>query len=93
MNNYAFSLSLAPVSADAAERYHKLLTPLGEILEFSAKQVVLDAGCEVYVPTSEELAAFQAACQPVYAQVVEEGICTQAELDEMLAIIAAVRGE
>ena len=59
----------------------------------AAKQVVLDAGCEVYVPTAEELAAFQAACQPVYAQVVEEGICSQAELDEMLAIIAAVRGE
>jgi tripartite ATP-independent transporter DctP family solute receptor len=58
----------------------------------AAKQVVLDAGCEVYVPTAEELAAFQAACQPVYSQVVTEGICTQAELDEMLAIIAAVRG-
>ena len=59
----------------------------------AAKQVVVDAGCEVYVPTAEELAAFQAACQPVYSQVVEEGICTQAELDEMLAIVAAVRGE
>ena len=59
----------------------------------AAKQVVVDAGCEVYVPTAEELAAFQAACQPVYTQVVEEGICTQAELDEMLAIVAAVRGE
>ena len=58
----------------------------------AAKQVVVDAGCEVYVPTAEELAAFQAACQPVYSQVVTEGICTQAELDEMLAIIAAVRG-
>ena len=59
----------------------------------AAKQVVVDAGCEVYVPTAEELAAFQTACQPVYAQVVEEGICTQEELDEMLAIVAAVRGE
>ena len=59
----------------------------------AAKQVVVDAGCEVYVPTAEELAAFQAACQPVYSQVVTEGICTQEELDEMLAIIAAVRGE
>jgi len=59
----------------------------------AAKQVVVDAGCEVYVPTAEELAAFQAACQPVYAQVVTEGICTQAELDELLAIVAAVRGE
>lgn len=59
----------------------------------AAKQVVIDAGCEVYVPTAEELAAFQAACQPVYEQVVTEGICTQEELDEMLAIVAAVRGE
>ncbi len=59
----------------------------------AAKQVVVDAGCEVYVPTAEELAAFQAACQPVYSQVVTEGICTQEELDEMLAIVAAVRGE
>lgn len=42
MNNYAFSLALAPVSPDAADRYHKLLTPIGEVLEYSAKQVVLD---------------------------------------------------
>ena len=41
----------------------------------------------------EKFAAFRDACQPVYSQVVEEGICTQAELDEMLAIVAAVRGE
>lgn len=59
----------------------------------AAKQVVIDAGCEVYIPTAEELAAFQEACQPVYAQAVAEGICTQEELDEMLAIVAAVRGE
>jgi len=59
----------------------------------AAKQVVVDAGCEVYVPTAEELAAFQEACQPVYSQVVTEGICTEAELAEMLAIVAAVRGE
>lgn len=59
----------------------------------AAKQVVIDAGCEVYIPTAEELAAFQEACQPVYAQAVAEGICTQEELDEMLAIVAAIRGE
>lgn len=59
----------------------------------AAKQVVIDAGCEVYIPTAEELAAFQEASQPVYAQAVAEGICTQEELDEMLAIVAAVRGE
>ena len=57
----------------------------------AAKQVVIDAGCEVYIPTAEELAAFQEACQPVYEQVVTEGICTQEELDEMLAIVQAVR--
>ena len=59
----------------------------------AAKQVVIDAGCEVYIPTAEELAAFQEASQPVYAQAVAEGICTQEELDEMLAIVAAVRGK
>ena len=59
----------------------------------AAKQVIIDAGCEVYIPTAEELAAFQEACKPVYTQVVAEGICTQEELDEMLAIVAAVRGE
>jgi len=42
MNNYAFSLALAPVCPDAADHYHKLLTPIGEVLEYSAKQVVLD---------------------------------------------------
>ena len=58
----------------------------------AAKQKIIDSGAEVYVPTAEELAAFQEACQPVYEQVVTEGICTQEELDEMLAIVAAVRG-
>ena len=42
MNNYAFSLALAPVCPDAADHYHKLLTPIGDVLEYSAKQVVLD---------------------------------------------------
>ncbi|MDO4484845.1 MAG: TRAP transporter substrate-binding protein [Clostridia bacterium] len=54
----------------------------------AAKQVIIDSGAEVYVPTAEELAAFQEACKPVYEQVVAEGICTQAELDEMLSIVA-----
>ncbi|MED9822641.1 MAG: TRAP transporter substrate-binding protein [Christensenellales bacterium] len=59
----------------------------------AARQVVLDAGCEIYTPTAEELAAFQTACEPVYEQVVTEGICSQEELDELLAIVASVRGE
>lgn len=58
----------------------------------SAKQKIIESGSEVYVPTAEEIAAFQTACQPVYQQVVQEGICTQEELDEMLAIVQSVRG-
>ncbi len=57
----------------------------------AAKQVIIDSGAEVYVPTDEELKAFQDACQVVYQQVVDEGICTQEELDEMLAIVAAAK--
>lgn len=56
-------------------------------------QTVIDYGCEVYVPTDEELNAFQEACQPVYQQMIDEGYCTQEEMDEMLAIVSGVRGE
>ncbi len=58
----------------------------------AAKQIVIDYGCEVYEPTAEELTAFQEACQPVYQQMIDEGICTQEEMDEMLSIVASVRG-
>lgn len=54
----------------------------------AAKQVVIDAGCEVYVPTEEELKAFQDAVQVVYDQCVEEGIMTADELKEMQDIVA-----
>lgn len=57
----------------------------------AAKQTIIDSGAEVYIPTDEELKAFQDACQPVYQQMVDEGICTQAEMDEMLAIVAAAK--
>ena len=53
-----------------------------------AKQVVIDAGCEVYVPTEEELKAFQDTVQVVYDQCVEEGILTAEELKEMQDIVA-----
>lgn len=57
----------------------------------AAKQVIIDSGAEVYVPTAEELEAFKEAAQPVYQQCVDEGICTQEELDEMLAIVEAAK--
>lgn len=53
-----------------------------------AKQVVIDAGCEVYVPTEDELKAFQDAVQVVYDQCIEEGILTADELAEMQEIVA-----
>ncbi|MCB7320724.1 TRAP transporter substrate-binding protein [Lacrimispora sp. 210928-DFI.3.58] len=54
----------------------------------AAKQVVIDAGCEVYEPTEEELAAFQEAVQVVYDQCIEEGMLTAEELQEMQDIVA-----
>ncbi len=57
----------------------------------AAKQEIIASGAEVYTPTAEELQAFQDACKPVYEQMVTEGICTQEEMDEMLAIVAAAK--
>lgn len=54
----------------------------------AAKQVVIDAGCEVYEPSEEELKAFQDAVQVVYDQCVDEGIMTADELKEMQDIVA-----
>ncbi|MBR1708484.1 MAG: TRAP transporter substrate-binding protein [Clostridia bacterium] len=56
-----------------------------------AKQQIIASGAEVYIPTDEELKAFQDACQIVYQQMVDEGICTQEEMDEMLALVAAAK--
>lgn len=57
----------------------------------SAKEQIIASGAEVYVPTDEELKAFQDACQVVYQQMIDEGICTQEEMDEMLAIVAGAK--
>lgn len=54
----------------------------------AAKQVVIDAGCEVYEPTADELKAFQDAVQVVYDQCIEEGMLTVDELKEMQDIVA-----
>lgn len=57
----------------------------------AAKQVVVDAGCEVYEPSADELKAFQDAVQVVYDQCVEEGILTAEELKEMQDIVASAK--
>ncbi|WP_320937065.1 TRAP transporter substrate-binding protein DctP [Enterocloster lavalensis] len=54
----------------------------------AAKQVVIDAGCEVYEPTEDELKVFQEAVQVVYDQCIEEGMLTAEELKEMQDIVA-----
>lgn len=56
-------------------------------------QQVIDYGCNVYIPTAEELTAFQVACESVNQKMIDAGICTQEEIDEMVAIVEAVRGE
>lgn len=55
----------------------------------AAKQTIIDSGAEVYVPTEEELKAFQDAVQVVYDQCIEEGIMTEEELQEMQDIVAS----
>ncbi len=53
-----------------------------------AKQVIADAGCEIYVPTEDEIRAFQEAVHVVYDQCIAEGILTEKELKEMQDIAA-----
>ncbi|MFI3167965.1 MAG: TRAP transporter substrate-binding protein [Bacillota bacterium] len=57
-------------------------------LESEARQTVIDAGGNIYYPTDAELAVFQEAVSSVYDTAIAEGICTQAEIDEMLEIVA-----
>lgn len=54
-----------------------------------AKQIIIDSGAEVYVPTKEEIAAFEEAVQPVYDKSVQEGICTEEEVKELKDIVAS----
>ena len=54
-----------------------------------AMQAIIDAGSEVYEPTDDEIAAFVEACQPVYDQMISEGICTADEMQQMKDIVAA----
>ena len=54
----------------------------------AAKEEIIASGAEVYEPTEEEIAAFVEAAQPVYDQMVEEGICTEEEMQQMLDIVA-----
>ena len=58
-------------------------------LQSSARQTVVDAGGDSYVPTAEELQAFKDAVSGVYQQCIDEGILTAEELAELQAIVAA----
>lgn len=76
------------IIAECAEEMGTYNDQLIDENQEKAKQVVIDAGCEVYEPSEEELKAFQDAVQVVYDQCVEEGIMTSDELQEMLDIVA-----
>lgn len=54
----------------------------------AAMQAIIDSGAEVYQPTAAELQAFVDACQPVYDQMVSEGICSADEMQQMKDIVA-----
>ena len=56
-----------------------------------AKQSIIDSGAQVYVPTDSELEAFKEAVQPVYDQMIKEGICTQEEMQEMKDIVSKTK--
>ena len=48
---------------------------------------IKDAGVEVYYPTREEYALFAKKCGSVYGKYIERGDFTQADLDEVRAIV------
>ncbi len=54
----------------------------------AAKEAIVSAGREIYVPTESEMDAFREAMVPVYEQYVDEGICTAEELAEMQRIVS-----
>ena len=82
-----FRTIIAEVADEMGDYNDRLIDENSE----AAKQAIIDSGAEVYEPTAEELKAFQDAAQAVYSQAVAEGICTQEEVDTMLAIVDGVR--
>ncbi|MBN1778393.1 MAG: TRAP transporter substrate-binding protein [Clostridiales bacterium] len=52
-----------------------------------------NGACQVYIPTAEELSAFQEACASVEQKMIDAGICTPEEIATMKAIVEAVRAE
>ena len=57
-------------------------------LQSEARQAVVDAGGDIYVPTEEELQAFKDAVQVVYQQCIDSGILSAEELAELQEIVA-----
>lgn len=76
------------IISECATEMGDLNDELIDVKQNEARQVVADAGCEIYVPTDDEINSFKEAMQPVYQECVKEGILTQAELDELLSIVA-----
>ena len=54
----------------------------------AAREQIIASGAEVYDPSEEELQAFKDAVTPVYEKMVQEGICSKEEMEEMIEIVA-----
>ncbi len=57
-------------------------------LQSTARQAVVDAGGDIYVPTEAELQEFKDAVQGVYQECIDSGILTAEELAELQEIVA-----
>ncbi len=54
----------------------------------AARQTIESSRAMLYIPNEEEMAAFREAMEPVYAQCVQAGYCTEEEIQEMRQIVA-----
>lgn len=50
--------------------------------------MIVDGGVTVYKPTKAEVELFNKACKPVYDYFIKKGAFSQADLDEMRAIVS-----
>ena len=65
--------------AKAADRVNELT----RTEDVKAKEAIAKAGVQIYVPTPEERAAFQAKCQPVYDFFIKKGLATAEDIKAM----------
>ncbi len=80
---------LQKVLQDGAWLYVDSQNALRKELNDYYYKMIVDAGVQVYKPTSAEREMFVKACQPVYDYFINKGTFTKADLDAMRKIIAS----